>query len=125
MKLINLILALVVSGLMALLVFEGGLRLIGMGPPKLLLDFDETTGWSNQAGREMAKATPDRGPVQFSINEYGLREDDDVTPQKPDGTKRVIVLGDSFTLGVSLEKQELFHERLKRHRRIQLEMLKR
>ena len=112
MKLVNLLLALLVSALIALLVFEGGLRLIGMGPPSTLNRFDAATGWSNKRDTDMSTDTPDRGRVHFSFNAHGLREGDDVTPKKPAGTKRIVALGDSFTLGRYLEQEELFLDQL-------------
>ena len=112
MKLVNVLLALLVSGLIALLVLEGGLRLIGMGPPSTLNRFDARTGWGNKQDHEMSTDTPDRGKVSFSFNEHGLREGDDVTPEKPAGTKRIVALGDSFTLGRYLEQHELFLDQL-------------
>jgi hypothetical protein len=112
MKLLNLILALLVSGLMALAVLEVGLRLIGMGPPTTLNRFDPATGWSNKRATAMWTNTPDRGKVHFSFNAHGLREGEDVTPEKPAGTTRIVVLGDSFTLGRYLAQDELFLDKL-------------
>ena len=41
MKAINVMLAILVSLMIALSVFEGGLRLLGMGPPSLIV----SNGW--------------------------------------------------------------------------------
>lgn len=41
----------------------------------------------------------DRGRVPVHINHYGLRDDDDLTPDKPAGERRVVCIGDSFTFG--------------------------
>lgn len=111
MKLVNLVLALLVSLLIGLLVLEGGLRLIGMGPPTTLNTFDPHTGWTNKPGVSLSTGTPDGERVHFSFNEHGLREADDVTPEaRPQ--RRIVALGDSFTLGRYVEREDLFLDRL-------------
>lgn len=37
--------------------------------------------------------------VRNDINQFGLRERDEITQQKPDGQRRIVCLGDSFTFG--------------------------
>ncbi len=59
MKLVNLVLALLVSGLIALGILEIGLRLIGKGPPTTLTQFDDKLGWSKKPGAELSTSTPD------------------------------------------------------------------
>lgn len=39
------------------------------------------------------------GCVEVRINRYGLREREDLEPQKPAGQRRVVCIGDSFTFG--------------------------
>ncbi len=112
MRLINVLLALLVSLLIALAVFEGGLRLIGMGPPTTLNTFDPDTGWGNKRAAHLTTSTPDGGRVHFDFNAFGLRESDQVQPTKPAGVRRVIALGDSFTLGRYVEQKDLFLDRL-------------
>ena len=114
MKLLNLVLAVLVSALIALAILEGGLRLIGMGPPTTLNAFDPDTGWRNKPGAELSTSTPDGATVQFSFNEYGLREGQDVRPEKPAGATRAVALGDSFTLGFTVEREDLFVDQLER-----------
>ncbi|MCA8977860.1 MAG: SGNH/GDSL hydrolase family protein [Planctomycetes bacterium] len=41
----------------------------------------------------------EQGRVLVRINRFGLRERDEITPQKPAGQRRILCLGDSFTFG--------------------------
>ncbi len=111
MKAINVLLAILVSLAVFLGVFEIGLRAIGMGPPKTLNQFDATVGWSKTPDRKVHRKTSEYD-VHFAINELGLRDDRDLTVEKPEGTQRVICLGDSFTLGYTVERQHLFVDQL-------------
>ncbi len=111
MKAINVLLALLVSVFIALGVFEGGLRLIGMGPAKTINDFDEALGWSKRPGAVLNRSTKEYD-VTLEINDLGLREDPMTSAAKPEGTYRVLCLGDSFTLGYTVERRDLFVEQL-------------
>ena len=48
--------------------------------------------------------------VEIRTNSQGMRADQDFTPRKPDGTRRIAILGDSFGMGygVDLEDSSLF-----------------
>jgi hypothetical protein len=48
---------------------------------------------------------------EFRINSVGLR-DDEIPPVKPPGTKRILMLGDSMTVGWGVEESECFAGRL-------------
>jgi len=48
---------------------------------------------------------------EFRINSAGLR-DDEIRPVKPPGTKRILMLGDSMTVGWGVEESECFAGRL-------------
>ncbi len=111
MKAINVLLAILVSLAVFLGVFEVGLRVLGMGPPKVLNQFDENLGWSKEPGKNVKRKSSEF-KVNFRINELGLRDDLDQTIEKPDGTKRVICLGDSFTLGYTVSRENLFVDQL-------------
>ena len=52
--------------------------------------------------------------VEFRINGQGMREDRDVPYEKPAGTKRIVSLGDSFTVGYEVEGDETFASVLER-----------
>lgn len=111
MRAINVMLALLVSLIIALAVFEGGMRLIGFAPTKTLNQFDETLGWVKRPDASTSRSTKEYD-VTFTVNSLGLRDDPMDSPAKPEGTFRVICLGDSFTLGFTVEREDLFVDQL-------------
>ncbi len=111
MRAINVLLAILVSLLMALAVFEGGLRLLGFGPTKTLNEFDDKLGWVKEPNSTTNRSTSEFD-VTFDVNELGLRDDPMDSPSKPPGTFRVIALGDSFTLGFTVDRHDLFVDQL-------------
>ncbi len=44
--------------------------------------------------------------VTYTINELGLRDREDMAAEKPAGTRRVVFLGDSVTLGLEVDLEE-------------------
>jgi len=66
--------------------------------------FDETLGWKNIPAFEGATMGK-----PLSINSKGLR-DREYSYQKPDGTRRLLVLGDSMTWGLGVGDDEIFTE---------------
>ncbi len=113
MRFINVILAIVVSLVCGLLVLEGGLRLMGRGPQATINQFDPLTGWSKKPGATSTRKTPEFN-VRYEINALGLRDSDTTSYAKPAGTYRVLCLGDSFTLGYTVDEHDLFVEQLGR-----------
>ncbi|MFT7485111.1 MAG: hypothetical protein ACI9F9_000957 [Candidatus Paceibacteria bacterium] len=113
MRAINVILAILVSLTIALGIFEVGFRLIGFAPAKTLNQFDETLGWVKRSDSSTSRSTSEFD-VTFTVNSFGLRDDEMASPQKPEGTFRVICLGDSFTLGFTVEREDLFVDQLER-----------
>jgi len=107
MKALNIVLAVVVSLVLCILVLEGGLRLIGLGPPKTLNEFDSALGWTKRPGAKVTRKTSEY-EVTFEMNSLGMRDDELASPEKPAGRFRVIALGDSFTLGFAVEREDLF-----------------
>lgn len=110
MKALNVLLAILVSLAVGLLVFEGGLRLMGKGPEVTHLDFHPTLGWAkkpnfevNRSGREF--------DITIRTNQFGLVDDEMESRRKP-GAYRVLTLGDSFTQGYSVDRTDLFVDRL-------------
>lgn len=98
-----LFVALYILGL--LLFVEGAARLTwrfidtswGMVVPQDISRFDETYGWSLAPGtRSVSKATG--RPVEYAINAKGLRGPE-IPYDKPAGTYRIVLLGDSHTFG--------------------------
>ena len=111
MRALNVLLSILVSLGLALLVFEGGLRLLGLGPPKTINEFDPLLGWSKAPGASAHRKT-DEFDVRYAINELGLRDDPMASPAKPPGTFRVLALGDSFVLGYTVARHNLFVDQL-------------
>jgi hypothetical protein len=111
MRAVNVLLAIAVSLLLALSVFEGGLRLIGFSPPSTLNHFDAKLGWTKIPSYEITRGTSEFD-VTFTTNSRGLRDDEDLSPAKPEGVYRVVVLGDSFALGYTVDREDLFVDQL-------------
>ena len=111
MKAVNVLLALAVSLALALLVLEGGLRLLGMGPTKTINRFDPELGWVKAPGVTVERKSSEFD-VTFQVNALGLRDDEMASPAKPAGTTRVVMLGDSFVLGYTVDRQDLFVDQL-------------
>jgi len=70
--------------------------------------YDPTLGWKNVPNRTATT----RGH-RLSINSLGLR-DREYSYEKPAGTRRILVLGDSFTWGYGVSDEEVFTEVLER-----------
>lgn len=107
MRLVNVLLALLVSALIGFLIFEGGLRLTRFAPEESANHFDAELGWSKRPGAKIERSTTEFS-VSIEINEQGLRDDPMPSPKKPEGVFRVICLGDSFTMGYTVPREELF-----------------
>ena len=113
MKAINVLLALVVSLAVAAGVLEVGLRLLGMGPQPTINRFDKELGWVKTPNSTAHRKTGEYD-VTFTINSLGLRDDEMSSPKKPAGVYRVLVLGDSFVQGYTVERENLFVDILER-----------
>lgn len=107
MRALNVFLSLVVSLAIAAAIGEIGLRLIGLGPQPTIHRFDPDLGWSKTPGATSERKTREFD-VHTTINSLGLRDDEMKTPQKPAGVYRVLILGDSFVLGYTVERENLF-----------------
>jgi len=73
-------------------------------------EFDRFLGWKNKPLAEGYFTTPD-SRTYVKINSQGLR-DKEYAPAKPEGVKRLLVLGDSFVWGYGVETEEIFTEQL-------------
>ncbi|MEM7306885.1 MAG: DUF5989 family protein [Planctomycetota bacterium] len=111
MRAINVFLAIAISFLLAFFVLEGGLRLIGFGPPESINQFDDELGWVKTPGKSAGRSTGEFD-ISFDINSRGLRDDEDLKPEKQPSTYRVMMLGDSFVLGYTVDRQDLFVDQL-------------
>jgi len=112
MRALNVLLAFVVSLLIGLAVLELGLRILpGLAPPPTLNHFDPKTGWSKVPGKSIVRRVAGE-KIHFDINANGLRDDPGVGPGKDPGTLRVLMLGDSFVLGYTVNRPDLFVDQL-------------
>ena len=102
--------ALLVLGsiLFASLVFEAGLRLAGVSYP-ILHRMDRDRGWAPWPGIDGVYTAEGRARVRF--NRDGIRGPDP-SRDKPAGTYRVAVLGDSFTEAREVEEADTFVARM-------------
>lgn len=113
MRGVNIALSILVSLLIGVAVLEGGLRLIGLGPPHNISRFDEHTGWAKQADAVQRKHTGEFD-IEIRTNAFGLRDDPMETRAKAPNAFRAVALGDSFTLGWSVDRPDLFVDILER-----------
>lgn len=67
----------------------------------------------NQPGARYRHKSPDVS-VEFRINSRGLRADREYPYEKPEGVKRIVSLGDSFTVGYEVEVEQCFSSVLER-----------
>ena len=73
-----------------------------------LFEYDELLGWKLKPNSTGFMSNPEFN-VTINISQKGLR-DKDYPYNKTGNKKRIIVLGDSFTLGVGVEEDERFTE---------------
>lgn len=67
----------------------------------------------NEPGARYGHHSPDVD-IRFAINAQGMRADEDYTYDKPPETKRIVCLGDSFTIGYEVANDECFVRLLER-----------
>jgi len=76
-------------------------------------EWDPELGWRLKPGTYSIKAPESISRHAIYINSLGLRNKE-VGLQKPEGKRRVLVLGDSFTFGVIAREEQLFTSLLER-----------
>lgn len=111
MNRVNQALAVLVSLLFVFLVLEGGLRLFGFSPRRTMNKFDATLGWTKSPSTSLRRHTGEFD-VTLQTNSRGLREPESVGYQKPAGTTRILLVGDSFTLGYTVEGRDTLSQLL-------------
>ena len=70
---------------------------------------DEMLGWVCKPNAEGIYGMTEEYTIHVKINSKGLR-DREYNYSKPDGIKRIVVLGDSFTWGIGVEDKERYTE---------------
>ncbi|MFN0244817.1 MAG: DUF5989 family protein [Planctomycetota bacterium] len=113
MRAVNIVLSILMSFAVAVLVLEGGLRFLGLGPTPSIQRFDSKLGWS-KTPLAVARRDTREFDVTYRVNELGLRDDPMSSPAKPANTLRVLMLGDSFVLGYTVDREHLFVDQLER-----------
>lgn len=102
-----------------LLLAEGVLRLVGLGPPKgggsgrgVFWEYDPLLGWRHRAG---ASGEFRDGDLKFhvALNSRGLRDAEHAEARTP-GRPRALVLGDSFAWGFGVEQPARFSDLLEK-----------
>lgn len=112
------IFALAVGLLVAALAFELGVRLVLGEQPKFPRHVVGAP-WGlrfNQPGSHYRHKSQDVD-ITFAINGQGLRDDREQPYAKPEGVKRIVALGDSFTVGYEVEERDCFARVLERELR--------
>lgn len=106
MRALNVLLSVLISLAMGCAVLEGGLRLIGFGPPESITEFNSQLGWKKRANASVRRSTGEFD-IELRTNSLGLR-DDELETEKPADEHRVLCLGDSFVLGYTVDREDLF-----------------
>jgi len=112
MRALNVLLALLVSLAIGLAVLEGGLRLMpAFAPPPKLVQYDPVLGWSKIPNASIVRRVAGH-KIHVETNEHGLRDDPGAGSGKAPGAFRVLMLGDSFVQGYTVERKDLFVDQL-------------
>lgn len=77
---------------------------------------DPLIGYRYIPGTRMSLPRPGGGRYDFVVNGAGIRSDREFTTEKPAGTTRIIVLGDSMAAGQFVSNTQRFSELLERSR---------
>ena len=111
MKALNVLLSIAISIVLFVLALEGGLRLVGFAPKDSINRFDSKLGWSKTPEARGEHDTSEFD-VTFEVNEDGLRDDPLGSKRKLTGAWRAMALGDSFVLGYTVDREDLFVDHL-------------
>lgn len=97
-------------------VFEAGLRTWGSSEAapafQGLFTGDPAIGYRLQPGARLRYTTPEF-ETDIAVNQLGVRDDEEIGP-KPQGEKRIVILGDSLVLSVQVPFDQTFPEVLER-----------
>lgn len=108
---IRRLLKIAVTAILTLLVCEGVVRLFGAGGTTLtrgsLHTYDPDAGWICLPDLDAHYTQPGSFNVRVQCNSRGLR-DREHNPAKPEGVRRIVVLGDSFMWGYGVTNEEMF-----------------
>ncbi|MBK7875211.1 MAG: hypothetical protein IPJ77_05595 [Planctomycetes bacterium] len=110
--------ALAVGSCLALLAAEFGVRLVLGEQPKFPRHVVRAPwGLRRNAPNAVYRHASADVDVEFRINSRGLRDDREHAYAKPDGLRRIVCLGDSFTIGYEVDEADCFARVLERELR--------
>jgi carbamoyltransferase len=75
---------------------------------------DPLIGYRYVAGTRMSLPRPGGGRYEIAVNSAGIRSNREFAAQKPAGTRRIIVLGDSMAAGQFVSNDQRFSELIER-----------
>ena len=78
---------------------------------------DSLIGYRYIPGTRMSLPRPGGGRYEFAVNRDGIRSDREFTTDKPPGTTRIMILGDSMAAGQFVSNSQRFSELLERRHR--------
>ena len=102
---LNQLLGVLVSLALGFLIFEGALRFLGWVPTPRIHRFDPVVGWVKLADTEMHRQTSEFD-VRVRTNSRGLRGPETWSYDRVAETLRILMVGDSFTLGYTVAETE-------------------
>lgn len=108
----NRLLGYIVTFLMLLFMFDGVLRIAGCGPKPLVVEFNADRGWANRKNTTIQRNDREF-KASYSLNSFGMRGPETAI-EKPAGTTRILFVGDSFTLGYTVDDEKSFVRVLER-----------
>ena len=98
-------------------VFAAELFLRVMHPVPMLPRYVQSTPYGirgNMPETEYWHSTPDY-KIEVRTNEHGMRADNPIPFEKPENTKRIVMLGDSFGMGFGATAEQTFLSQLKQN----------
>ena len=104
-RLVNQCLAVVVSLTIGVFLLEGGLRLVGLAPAARMHQFDPIVGWVKVPGADIRRQT-DEFDVRVRTNSRGLRGPEAWSYARREEVARILMIGDSFTLGYTVAEEQ-------------------
>lgn len=102
----NRLLGYVVTFLLIFVLFDVVLRIAGCGPQPKVVEFNSELGWANKKDQTVHRSTSEF-KVDYALNSHRMRGPE-VGYEKPANVKRVLFIGDSFTLGFTVTEDDSF-----------------
>lgn len=81
-------------------------------PERIWTEHHPSLGWYHQKNKTAFLPLPNGQKAEIHTNSIGLRGTREYTLQKPDGIRRIAVLGDSFAFGWGVQDHESFSARI-------------